>query len=306
MRASGPRSLRHAVLWTAFASLALLAGCGNPAPSRPGPEAAVRRFDVSRADDPANRVARVRPALQSLEPFDLLLVGERHDAPEHQALEATIVQVLAQEQRLAALALEMAERGRSTAGLPRDADDDALRLALAWNDAGWPWPLYAPAIRAAVRAGVPVVGANLPDASIGITSKNRALDEHLTPANRQKQIQKIREGHCDLLPERAWLPMLRVQTARDAAMAQTLRAAAAPGRVVVLLAGSAHVDRRLGVPGHLDGAERVRSIALYAPSEPGDAPPELDVDAVWITPPRAEADPCAALRERWGQQGHQS
>ena len=33
---------------------------------------------------------------------------------------------------------------------------------LAWDDAGWPWAAYGPAVMAAVRAGVPVLGANRP------------------------------------------------------------------------------------------------------------------------------------------------
>ena len=41
------------------------------------------------------------------------------------------------------------------------------------------------------------------------------------------------------------------QIARDRAMAQTLQQAARPGKTVVLLAGSGHVDPRLGVPRHL-------------------------------------------------------
>ena len=45
--------------------------------------------------------------------------------------------------------------------------------------------------------------------------------------------------------------MARVQIARDRSIAQTVAQAALPGKVVVLLAGSGHVNRELGVPHHL-------------------------------------------------------
>ena len=50
---------------------------------------------------------------------ELLLLGEQHDAAEQHAIEARTVERLSDEGRLAALALEMAEDGRSTAGVAR-------------------------------------------------------------------------------------------------------------------------------------------------------------------------------------------
>ncbi|MBC7468864.1 MAG: ChaN family lipoprotein, partial [Ramlibacter sp.] len=51
----------------------------------------------------------------------LLLLGEQHDEPDHQKLQREMVQALAGRGVLAALALEMAEEGASTAGLAREA-----------------------------------------------------------------------------------------------------------------------------------------------------------------------------------------
>ena len=55
-------------------------------------------------------------------------------------------------------ALEMAEAGHSTAALPTDAAEAAVRAALSWDERLWPWQPYAGAVMAAVRAGVPVLG----------------------------------------------------------------------------------------------------------------------------------------------------
>ena len=73
----------------------------------------------------------LEPRLQRLLPVDLLLFGEQHDAPQHQRIEQWMVKTLAGQGRLTAVALEMSERGRSTAGLPRDADEAQVREALA-------------------------------------------------------------------------------------------------------------------------------------------------------------------------------
>src|SRR5690349_19770476 len=92
---------------------------------------------------------------------ELLLVGEQHDDPAHHASEREMVATLAGRGALAALALEMADSGASTAGLPAQASEDEVRHVLRWNGEAWPWADYAPAVMAAVRAAVPVVGINL-------------------------------------------------------------------------------------------------------------------------------------------------
>ena len=110
----------------------------------------------------ASRAERLRQLL----PADIILLGEQHDAADHQQVHRIVVEALAARNSLAALALEMASQGHSTAGLAGNATEDAVRQALQWNNEGWPWSAYGPAVMAAVRAGVPVMGANLPAAQL--------------------------------------------------------------------------------------------------------------------------------------------
>ena len=170
--------------------------------------------------------AEVPGALQTLADAQLLLLGEQHDADEHQALQAATVKHLAQTGQLAALVLEMAERGHHTSQLPTDATEAQARQALAWNEAGWPWARYGAVVMAAVRAGVPVWGGNQPRAEMRAAMADAALDDTLTPAALVRQRESIRAGHCDLLPASQLVPMARIQMARDRAMAQTLTEAA--------------------------------------------------------------------------------
>ena len=65
---------------------------------------------------------------------------EQHDASGHRRLQRQVVEMLAAQGRLAALALEMAEQGRSTRGLAASASEDDARAALHWSEAGWSWP----------------------------------------------------------------------------------------------------------------------------------------------------------------------
>ena len=232
--------------------------------------------------------------LQALGATDLLLLGEQHDAPEHQQIHAEVVQTLAQQGRLAALALEMADTGTSTAGLPRDASEDAVQKVLQWNDKGWPWKHYGPAVMAAVRAGVPVLGANLPRARMREAMADATLDARLPPPALLAQQDAIRTGHCNLLPETQTLPMTRIQVAKDMSMARTLEQAAQPGKVVVLMAGSGHVDRSLGVPQHLPATLSHKAVGLRAGgARPGDSTALFD--SIWATKPIEPKDYCAGL-----------
>jgi uncharacterized iron-regulated protein len=243
--------------------LLLLAGCASPF-----------SFPTSGLPGIETRVAALLPA-------DAILLGEQHDAPTHQDMHRRAIEALSARGVLAAVALEMAEQGRSTAGLPRDAVESDVKAALQWSDAGWPWQAYGPAVMAAVRAGVPVIGANLPRSQMRAAMGDAALDASVPDGVLQAQRAAVREGHCGLLPDTQIGPMTRVQIARDRAMAQAVAQATVtvPGKTVVLLAGAGHVDPVLGVPRHLPPTLRVRAERL---------PPE---------PPKK--DYCAELREQF-------
>ena len=242
------------------------------------------------AHDP---IGPVQARLDALLPADALLIGEQHDAPAHQQLQRALVESLARRGQLAALVLEMAERGTSTAPLARDASPDQVRAALRWNTAGWPWERYAPVVMAAVRQGVPVMGANLPRAAMREAMSDAALDRHLTASALDRQREAIRVGHCDLLPGERLMPMVRIQLARDASMADTVMQAAQAGKVVVLVAGGGHVLRDRGVPTHLPASLRVRTVLAVAGAPSAEA--ALASDLVWQTPALAPRDHCAEL-----------
>lgn len=237
--------------------------------------------------------------LDTLLPADAILLGEQHDADAHRDVQQAFVETLASRGQLAALVLEMAERGRSTSGLSRDASAEQVRSALHWDASGWPWKTYAPVVMAAVRQGVPVLGANLPRDALRPTMSETRLDTHLAAPALERQREAIRVGHCDLLPPERLMPMVRVQLARDASMARTLVEAGVPGKTVLLIAGNGHILRDVGITTHLPKDLRVRSVLAVAGAPTDSA--SADADIVWQTAALAPRDHCAELRRQFGR-----
>lgn len=247
---------------------------------------------------PLSRQDALDLTLAQLLPTQVLMLGEQHDAPEHQAIHERTVRTLAARGQLAAMVLEMANGG-STAGLAATASEAQAQEALQWDPRAWPWPAYGPAVMAAVRAGVPVLGGNLPTARMRASMGQTELDLRLSPQALARQQTLIREGHCQLLPESQIGPMTRVQIARDVQMAQTIASAlplARPGQVVLLISGSVHADRQLGVPVHLPAGIKVSSLRLQAGSS---AMAGERFDQVLSTPAAPKKDYCTGLAEQF-------
>lgn len=231
----------------------------------------------------------------------VILLGEQHDATAHQQWQAATIGELARLQRLAAVVLEMAPAGGSTEGLARDAGEAQVRQALRWQEKDWAWQRYRGVVMAAVQAGVPVLGGNLPRERMQAAMGDARFDAHLPAAGWQLQREAIRDGHCGLLPEAQWTPMARIQLARDESMAQAVRAAAArlrrDGQSVLLVSGRGHSRADVGVPTWL-GADLPYKVAVArAPAEQGAL--QFAPDWWQVLPAAPGADHCAQLRAQW-------
>ena len=256
--------------------------------------------------------------LAKLLPADAVLIGEQHDAPDHQRIEREAVEALAQRGQLAGLAIEMAEQGNDTTYLNPAATEAEVRTALSWNDEAWPWATYGAVAMAAVRAGAPVFGANLPRGKMKDAMADVSLDAQLAPPALAAQQQAVRDGHCGLLPESQIGPMTRVQVARDRAMAQTVAQARVQGKTVLLVSGAGHSTKSLGVAQMLPTDLHVRAVRLVAGEAVAEAAsPGADVagtpgsaaaaamgprafDATWHTPPIPPRDYCAEFKRARG------
>lgn len=237
--------------------------------------------------------------ISRLLPADAILLGEQHDAPDHQLIHRFMVETLAGTGKLAALAIEMASEGQSTESLAPDASEDAVKTALRWGEGAWSWAVYGPVVMAAVRSGVPVFGANLPKSRLREAMADPGFEMLLPAPALLAQQQSIRLGHCDLLPESQVAPMARVQIARDIAMARTLvklAQLARPDQTVLMLAGGTHVDRARGVPQHLPTTWTVRTVLLHGNEIAPAAKDDSVFDQFWRTRPAPPVDHCAEFK----------
>ena len=94
-------------------------------------------------------------------------LGEKHDNPDHQRLQARILAALVARGRRPAVAFEMLDTAQApalAAWRAGEAPDAAgLGPAVDWESRGWPpWSSYAPIAEVALAAGLPIVAANLP------------------------------------------------------------------------------------------------------------------------------------------------
>ena len=201
-----------------MACLATLAGCAGPAPGHAVPVQAQAATVVPAAAWPER--------LQQWLPADVLLLGEQHDAPDHQRLQRETVAWLASRGQLAALVMEMAERGRSTQGLPRDASEAQAQAALQWDDAAGPNRPWSGGHVAAVGAGVPVLGGN------PRTHARAAMADAIAPrpASARPGVGRaaaaMRDGHAQACrPSRKSRPWPASRSPVDASLAQTAQEA---------------------------------------------------------------------------------
>lgn len=259
--------------------------------------------------------------LDALAVADLVLVGERHDNPDHHALQARIVAGLVARGHRPAVAFEMLDAGDAPAiagALATEGSAAALREAVAWDASGWPpFALYAPLFEAVLRARLPIVAANLPRSerhAIGhggiaaLPPARRAalgLEAPADPGERRALAEQIREVHCGHAPEAMLERMVDVQRAWNAQLARALAdaAAATPDGSALLVAGNEHVRRDRGTPRWLARFApqvRVATVGLLEldPSDPATDPSAgAPFDYVWLTPRVDLADPCQKHRD---------
>lgn len=238
-----------------------------------------------------------RSQIRTLPDAELILLGEQHDAPEHQVLARLSVETLASKQSLSALVLEMADAGVSTEGMPTESSEAAVRERLKWNDAGWPWSRYGPVVMEAVRAGVPVVGSNLPRSAMAAAMKEDVLDSKVPNAVLVGHRERMIEGHCGLLPESQVPAMARIQIARDERMAQTASLWIRSGKSVLLLAGAEHVKKDRGIPLLLDAKSKGKVTVIWMQANTAVKKEPVLADLNWQTPPIPPKDYCADMKK---------
>ena len=229
-----------------------------------------------------------------------VLVGEKHDNPDHHALQLWLLRGLARERAQGSLLLEMLnpdQQGKVYAVQQRLRQGerlDNLSRQLGWQQ-GWAWSLYGPLASYALSQPYPLLAANLDrDEIMAIYRSKPVLNGEASTAASVQQalLDDIRESHCGLLPETQLPAMLAVQQQRDRRMAERLLAAPAPA---LLLAGGFHARKNLGIPLHMKDLAGIEPVVLIL-AEAGQTVSAEQADYVWYTAALPEQDYCAQLR----------
>ena len=250
------------------------------------------------------------------------LLGEVHDNPDHHAFQLECLVALGEIGLRPVVAFEQFDREYDPA-LQRllaagGATAEAVANTTNFDRKNWGWDLYRPLIETALRYQMPLRAANLSRAAAsrvvkaGLDSlgEGRASALRIGAAWSEAREHMLREiiveGHCRALPESIVPGMVLAQRARDATLAEALLDPGPDG--AVLIAGTGHVRRDLGVPLYLREArpgESILSIGLLevesGMSDPTEylarsAGGEAQHDFGWFTPRWVRPDPCAKLK----------
>jgi len=237
--------------------------------------------------------------VQRLADAPRVLVGEKHDNPDHHRLQLWLLRALESRRPQGSLLLEMLEPQQQALvdaqkGNASPATD--LPKALGWQP-GWDWALYGPIVREALGQPYPLLAANLSPDEIRQAYRQPTTppgERSNAPAVVQALLAQVRAGHCNLLPESQLPAMLAVQQQRDRRIAERLLAAPQPA---LLLTGSYHARKDLGVPLHLADLDDKAEGKVLVLTEVGAAVEPAMADFVWYTPATPEQDYCAQLRK---------
>ncbi|MDF1737215.1 MAG: ChaN family lipoprotein [Minwuia sp.] len=267
-----------------------------------------------------------------VEKADFVLLGEKHNNPDHHVLQARLL-------RLAAAGKPPTTRPAVVWEMINAEQDDRLQAwlrsdgataagmgpALDWGASGWPaWQQYQPIAEVALDLGLAQIAGNIAARRLMDLAMNGNADAvpatvtHLleqtpwTEEDRQSLDQELVDSHCGVMKagDKGLQGIARIQRLRDASMALAMSASTA-GSGAVLIAGSGHVRKDRGVPRYLrtlDRRARIAVVAMFEVVDGIDDPaaymtdfPPGTFDAIIFTPRLDDKDPCAAMRKSHGK-----
>lgn len=269
-------------------------------------------------DSQADKFIAAEELFARIEEVSYLLLGEKHDNPDHHALQLRALDHVLQTDNVSTVSFEMMSSEQQ--GLAQELSSyrqsslEQINEYLQWDNDGWDWDYYGPLLHSAMQAGVLINAANISNEEMmevyGAPTPAQiegVLDEQTMVALEKD----IDESHCGMLPESQFPAMVRVQQARDFAMAGSL-ASNTEQQLQVLIAGNYHIRRDLGVPNYLLNRQpnlqesQIVTLAFMevdaASNDPADYLQQFGgvkaYDYIWFTPAVSAEDYCASLRQQ--------
>lgn len=268
--------------------------------------------------------------VSELSRHNLVLLGEKHDNPDHHGIERWLVQKLAEGGGIKSVYFEMLAMDQRDSLVRLNASHDSAELGLAelkaqlgWPAKGWRWEDYGAIIQQAFQLGLKVWPANVSREALAELYKNDEWVARNAPKGEPVTLglyRQIHVSHCLMLKEAQIYPMIAAQKHRDQTMARQLNR---ERQKRLLVAGNFHVRRDFGVPNYLDGSDSFVNLAILevegsrAPSDynpPGEGYVAENIaaegplggagiaslslkpfDFIWFTPRWTDRDYCKDL-----------
>jgi len=269
-------------------------------------------------DSRANEFIAEDALLSRIEGVSYLLLGEKHDNPDHHALQLRALDHVLRADNVSAVSFEMMNSKQQPLLREllsyRQSSLKQINEYLQWDNDGWDWGYYGPLLQRAMQAGVLINAANISDEEMREVygAPTPAEIEGVLDEQTMVALEKdIDESHCGMLPESQFPAMVRVQQVRDFAMAGSL-ALNTEQKLQVLIAGNYHIRRDLGVPNYLFNRQpdleesQIVTLAFMevdaTSNEPADYLQQFGsvkaYDYIWFTPAVSDEDYCASLRQK--------
>jgi len=249
----------------------------------------------------AGEVVPEAEALARVAHAETLLLGEKHDNPDHHRLQAELLAA----QRPASVVLEMLDLDQDVSAATTPAE---LATTVGWEESGWPeFAMYEPVFAQAYGLKARVVPGNPPHDLLmaamrgGLASlppddlAGMDLSATSTPSERERLEQDIVASHCGHAPAAMVNMMVQGQELKDRSLARALEQALPPR---ALIAGHGHTRRDGGVPVYLSSAPLV--VHFQEVGDEALTPSEYDLagaDLVWFTARVDDLDPCERFQE---------
>jgi len=252
-----------------------------------------------------NKAVSWREVFGNLPKGGWILLGEAHDMRDHQGIENLFIRVIERSGKLGRVAFEQLDEDQQALVDPwLGKGDEVNSQSIGWDLNGWDWDAYIRPLGSALNAAEGVIAINPSRERIQQVYKGEHPIERADAAHDQLMAELIREGHCNMLPENAIEPMVKVQLAKDQFMARRLEEGAMEGRIGVAIMGYQHARKDYGVPLWLSENTPSQTILLQHLSDSEDPQSYIEhrygealpADYILFTPSDPREDYCEQLK----------
>lgn len=245
---------------------------------------------------------------------NIVLLGETHSNPDHHKLQAQIIASLIEAGESPGIIMEMLEYDQQ---IIEYSSVEALLSTAQSLAPSWDWSLYRPIVQIAFDNQLPLLGGNLNEETLRMIRQQKSCEFDLAgqamnicqslPVTAVTQIQQlIYESHCKYMPLEHTQGMAYAQIAKDIAFANRL-VSISKDKMVVLIAGSAHVRGDIGVPNHLQHLDQsalsigfmnvhpdLQNVSDYT----AIMSDQSSFDVLMFTPSDRDQDPCIEFAQQ--------